>query len=410
MNNLNKNDPVLNEYFKNLSHLNDKNKEENDMDNISNDIKIVDIKSIKNKKTAVIGMGQCGGNIASSIHENSILTCALNTSTEDLKNCNTDLKYKFENAKGSGKERSRSKDIFVANLDDFNNFFKKNFKETTNIIIIASASGGTGGGSAPLCAKFLKDNYPNKNIFLILILGSIYEDIKSQENMVSVMEEISKCEVNYLLFDNDSSDIDTVNNNVIDAIKFISREYFIESSTSNIDLADMQKLFIDNKRMIIVSGNFDSKISSKKDPNSQIINTINNCTQVKEIENPMSYAIFLSEKDSNIEVMNKLDKEMRILADEFGEPYEIYKHYQKGPDNAPDFTICITGLSEGVERYSMINKRLDEFNQRLNASSVRKISDIGKTTINARSYSGVKLPDEIESKDVIDKSSLDMFM
>ena len=126
----------------------------------------------------------------------------------------------------------------------------------------------------------------------------------------------------------------------------------------------------------------------------------------------MSYAIFISNKfDKQLKGYKDLDidEEFRSLVDEFGEPYEIYKHFQSGPDEAPDFVVCITGLGDCTERYSLINDRVSEFNDRLNES--KKISDVNKVTINARSHEGVTLPEEIEKKDdSINKSSLDLFM
>ena len=411
------NDPVLGEYYERLKNSNSIKQEDNMQQPISeNKNEIINI--VPNEPTtAVIGIGQCGGNIAHRARIQGFLTCAVNTSKEDLSGCITDLKFEFKNAGGSGKERSRSKNIFASNLDEFNKFFQDKFSNIKNVVIVASAAGGTGGGSAPMCARFLKDNYPNKNIFLIMSLGSIYEDIKSQENMLSVLEELNKCEVNYLLFDNDRSSKENVNeiydqidSDIIDAIRFISRQYFEESSVSNIDVADMQKLYLENKRMIIVTGKFDTKVSNKIDPNQQIINAINNSTQIPVINNPMSYALFLSTKSSSKNYVDKLDKELRFLVDEFGEPYEIYKHYQEGPENAPDFAVCITGLDDCVDRYTLINDRLSEFNERMNNS--KKLSDVNKVTINARSQSGVTLPEEIikDNKSPIDKSSLDMFM
>ena len=67
-------------------------------------------------------------------------------------------------------------------------------------------------------------------------------------------------------------------------------------------------------------------------------------------------------------------------------------------------------MDDCVDRYTLINDRLSEFNERMNNS--KKLSDVNKVTINARSQSGVTLPEEIikDNKSPIDKSSLDMFM
>lgn len=407
----NKNDKVTQTLINNLMEV-ESNKHKEDKIEMSTNETVEMIKESSNiERTAIIGIGQCGGNIVQLGQERGcFLTCAVNTSKEDLAGLDVNLKYMFKNAAGSGKERSRSKNIFKSNIEDFDEFFSSNFEDVRNIIIIASAAGGTGGGSAPMCARFLKDNYPNKNIFLIVVLGSIYEDIKSQENTINVLEELNKSEVNYLVFDvNGDESYDKVDKEVIDAAEFISRNYFVESNISNIDMVDMQKLYIENKRMIIVSGNFDTKISNKTSLDQQLIDAVHNTSQCLDIVNPMSYALFISDKQEHKSILDNLDTEFRSLVDEFGEPYEIYKHIQYGPKTAPDFVICMTGLGDTVTRYKITNERLDEFNKR--KKELEQLSDIDKVTINARSQQGVKLPGEIDANnDGINKKSLDLFM
>lgn len=394
--------PVLEAYANNLNASNKKEKEGDQMH-----YSVVDDTMIgKHISTGIIGIGQCGGNIASLGKNQGFLTCAVNTSKEDLNNANTDLKYLFTNAKGSGKERNRSKKIFAENIENFNKYFADKFKNIMNIIIISSAGGGTGGGSAPMCARFLKDNYPEKNIFLITIIGSIMEDIKSQENMLNVLEEINKCDVNYLVFDNNKTNsYEKVNNEVISACEFITRQYFIDNSRSNIDPVDMQKLYLENKRMVIVSGYFNKNISNTTSYTDQIIDAIRKSTQIEPSGTPMSYGIFMSTSD---DVYENIDLEFRDLVTEFGEPYEVYKHLQPSHKDAPEFVICMSGLSDCVDRYEKINKRITEFNQRQNDQ--RTIADVEKATINARESSNVVLPDEVSGNKGIDKSSLDMFM
>ena len=76
---------------------------------------------------------------------------------------------------------------------------------------------------------------------------------------------------------------------------------------------------------------------------------------------------------------------------------------------APDFVICMTGLSECVDRYEQINKRVAEFNQRREYN--KSIRDIDKVSINARATVDIILPEEEEENDcsTIDTSAIDMF-
>lgn len=404
-------DSVVNKY-RELLEREESGKEENMKvisitDNLSN---------IKKRPVLVIGMGQCGANVAHLAQREGFRTCAVNTSEEDIKKCIVEEKFIYENAKGSGKERSRSKNIFINNVKTLTNFIDEKFGDVPTYIVVCSAGGGTGGGSGPMFANFLKNNFPNKNIFLIVVQGSIAEDIKSQENMAEVFEELIKADVNYLVFDNDRAgefdNIDDmylkINKDIIDACKFISRDYFVENTRSNIDEMDMQKLYLDNKRMIIVSGNFDRKISSKQSYEEQIIAAIENTTQIPPTGCPMSYAFFMAAEDR---IYDSIDTNFRGIIEKFGESYETYKHLQdKSRSDAPDFVVCMTGLSDCVERYELINRRISDFKARQEYS--RTLDDVEKVKINARRDVSIKLPSESKRSDdsEIDTSMFSNFM
>ena len=370
----------------------------------------------KKRPVLIIGMGQCGANVAHITQCEGFITVTVNTSEEDIKKCIVEEKFIYENAKGSGKERSRSKNIFAENVETFTNFINEKFGDVPTYIVVCSAGGGTGGGSGPMCANFLKNNFPNKNIFLIVVQGSIAEDIKSQENMAEVFEELTKADVNYLVFDNDRAgeyeNIDEmyahINKDVVEACKFISRDYFVENTRSNIDEMDMQKLYLDNKRMLIVSGNFDRKISSKQSYMEQMISAIENTTQIPPTGCPMSYAFFMAVEDR---VYDSIDTNFRDIIEKYGESYETYKHLQdKSRTDAPDFVICMTGLSDCVERYELINRRIADFKSRAEYS--RTLDDVEKVKINARRDTKIQLPSESKKSNDggIDKSMLSNFM
>ena len=404
-------DSVVSKYRELLSKE-ESRKEEN--------VQVVDIKENisvpKKRPVLIIGMGQCGANVAHIAQREGFRTLAVNTSEEDIKKCIVEEKFIYENAKGSGKERSRSKNIFANNVKALTEFIDEKFSDVPTYIVVCSAGGGTGGGSGPMCANFLKNNFPNKNIFLIVVQGSIAEDIKSQENMAEVFEELIKANVNYLVFDNDRAgnyeNIDDmyakINTDIVDACKFISRTYFVENTRSNIDEMDMQKLYLDNKRMLIVSGNFDRKISSKQSYEEQIISAIENTTQIPPTGCPMSYAFFMAVEDR---IYDSIDTNFREVIEKYGESYETYKHLQdKSRQEAPDFVVCMTGLSDCVERYELINRRIADFKSRQEYS--RTLDDVERVKINARQNVKVQLPSESKRSDdsTIDTSMLSNFM
>lgn len=404
-------DNVVNKYRELLEKESSRKEDNMQVVSINDDLSVGEKRPV-----LIIGMGQCGANVAHVAQREGFRTLAVNTSEEDIKRCIVEEKFIYENAKGSGKERSRSKSIFANNIKPLTEFIDDKFGDIPTYVVVCSAGGGTGGGSGPMCAKFLKTNFPNKNIFLIVVQGSIAEDIKSQENMAEVFEELLKAEVNYLVFDNDRAgnfeNIDDmyakINKDIVEACKFISRDYFVENTRSNIDEMDMQKLYLDNKRMLIVSGNFDRKISSKQSYEEQIISAIENTTQIPPTGCPMSYAFFMATEDR---IYDSIDTNFRDVIERFGESYETYRHLQdKSRPDAPDFVVCMTGLSDCVERYELINRRIADFKSRQEYS--RKLDDVERVKIDARRDVTVQLPSEAKRDDDsdIDTSMLSDFM
>lgn len=387
------NDTVTKEYLKGIK------KEMNDgqVITISNEEEIKMTKELMNEHVLTMGIGAAGANVSHLAKLEGFMTCGVNTSEDDLKGIDVHHKFIFEQSFGSGKERRRSKEKFIENADSFIQFFGENFKNQKTVVIIHSNNGGTGGGSAPMAAKFLKDNYPDRNVFLISIAGSIKEDIKSQENGAAVLEEITKAGVNYMVFDNDKVKgnidqvYDTVNKEIIAAMKFIAREHFRENNRHNIDLTDMQKIYLPKKRMVIVSGNFDRRVSGNCDYEQQMLDAIKASTQLAPVRTTeMTYAFFLNVEEA---LYGQIDTNFRKISENLGESYETYKHLQQKIDDAPDFTICISGLAEPVERYELINKRIEEFLQV--GDSVKSISEAKRVVIPGReNVNNFKLPEE----------------
>ena len=122
-----------------------KNKENNEEENVVMG---------SNKDVLILGIGQCGANIAHCANKKGFTTCAVNTSEEDIKHCTVDEKFIFEDVKGSGKERERSKSTFVDNADKLYDFIISKFDNIQTYIIVCSAAGGTGGGVVPAACGF----------------------------------------------------------------------------------------------------------------------------------------------------------------------------------------------------------------------------------------------------------------
>jgi hypothetical protein len=411
-NTINDNNGVVDALMAQASRLeNEKNIKNNDKER---EMKSMNVDKI-NGHVLVIGTGAAGCNEA-SLANAEFTTLAVNTSTDDISDTTTDYTFIIKDSFGSGGDRKRAKTKFIADGDRFMEFYDENFSDKKTVIIVHSGTGGTGAGTAPMMGKVISDNYPDVNVFIFTFVGGIQEHIKAQENMAGVMEELTKTGLNYLLFDNDKYEgsIDKlykgVNEEALNSMRVIARQGVTPNTRSNIDLIDMQNLYTGNKRMIIVSGNFDRKVSGKCDYEQQILDCLEKSVQIGTYGSPItSYGFFLNVESK---LYDAIDENFRKIQDTLGEPYSVFRHLQTKVDNVGfDFSMVLTGLDEAVERYSLINDRIDEYNKR--RTSTKTLGDVSKVTI-GNEQSSIIVPGETKStgnkKGEFNKSSFDAFL
>jgi len=323
-----------------------------------------------NRNTLIIGVGAGGSSAASKGTQHKFKTIGVNTAKEDLDNLDLCSTFIIKNALGSGKERSRAKKLFIEDADRFLSFLNEvfNFDDINNIIVVYTAAGGTGSGIGPMMTNYLRDNIQGVNIFAAPLFGKINEDIKSQENMRDAIEETIAAEVNYLCFDNERATgnsfneiFDKVNEEFISACRIISSE-FLKPCRNNIDAADLQKLWLEKRRLHIISGKFDRKLTTGKNIEDQIIAAVSASVQLPIGNSPewLNMGVFINVEDR---FYGDIDETFRKLVDNYGEPYEMYKHLQvrDSADDAPDFAFIAAGLNHPNERYGIINTRISEF-------------------------------------------------
>ncbi|MBN1643469.1 MAG: cell division protein FtsZ [Dehalococcoidales bacterium] len=150
-------------------------------------------------KLLVIGCGQCGGRIASEFArlgmrarvERSVDiitdTFAINTDTADLTGLSY-IKREFDHriligvrttsGHGVGKINEIAAEVAKEDSDKILEAIGKarELAETDAFLVIASAAGGTGSGTLPVVAQVLKDHYPEKPVYCLVVLPFKHEE------------------------------------------------------------------------------------------------------------------------------------------------------------------------------------------------------------------------------------------
>lgn len=367
-----------------------------------------------NSDTLIIGVGAGGAAAATLGTKYGFKTMGVNTAEEDLVGLDLQKTFIIKDALGSGKERKRAKNLFIADADRFMENMKENYDMLSidNIIVVYTGGGGTGAGIGPMMARHLANNFTGSNVFAAVLLGLVNEDIKSQENMRDTIEDTIKASVNYLVFDNERAEgksfseiYNKVNSEFIGACRVIAGEY-IKPCRNNIDPADIQKLWLEKRRLHIISGKFDRKLTTGKNIEEQIINAVNDSLQAPMGNTPewLNVGIIINVEDK---YYSDIDETFRNVVNFTGEPYEMYRHLQvrELSDDTPDYALIMAGLNEPLERYETINTRISEFLERRKQTD--SLNSANRIVIERR-VDPEFVPKKVEST-MVDKSAFDDF-
>jgi cell division GTPase FtsZ len=150
-------------------------------------------------KLVVIGLGQCGSRVADEFArlnkraraQRSIEICpgvfAVNTDAADLTGLatiKTDYQHRIliggrkTGGHGVGKINELGAEVAREDVDKVVDALRsaKRFYETDGFLLIAGAAGGTGSGSIPIIAQHVKERYPDKPVYALVILPFEHEE------------------------------------------------------------------------------------------------------------------------------------------------------------------------------------------------------------------------------------------
>lgn len=150
-------------------------------------------------KLVIIGFGQCGSRIADEFarlnkkarsHRGIEITpgiFAVNTDAADLSGLSTvkaDYQHRIliggrkTGGHGVGKINELGAEIAREDADKVVDALRatKRFYETDGFLLVAAAAGGTGSGSIPIMAQHIKERYPDKPLYALVILPFEHEE------------------------------------------------------------------------------------------------------------------------------------------------------------------------------------------------------------------------------------------
>lgn len=400
------------------------------------------MKSTLKDRIIFIGIGQCGGNIASEAANAGFKAGAINTSLEDLSSENMKkVAHKLTIGKsigGCAKERKLGQKIVKAEYQEIVNFIGNNFLEKSSeyakdgqkmiVYLCFSTSGGTGSGVGPILINILQKVYPEVCFGAIAVTPSEDESLIAINNSLKCLEELYALKIPILIPDNNNAKTKTsrqaiynsVNSEIVSAITRVVKQRK-SSSISNIDEKDKSKLLTTAGLTIITTVPLveselkDKNTLAKAIEVSFMDNTFANINNDKQV-NIAGFFYEMPEKYSNLIDYN-------LILNSVGTPLEIFEGIYPIEISEEEKTIAVVtsvlvGLSFPETKIKELTKTIQSKGKDVKKDSKKKdLFDNGsldklfedRGVDNLFENLGIDIDDEEEDDDIDIESILNKY-
>ncbi len=299
----------------------------------------------------ILGLGQCGSNIASLCEQKQYTTVYLNTSTEDLNTVKGVHKIHIDGADGAAKDRRK---VLQLATESFQDIIEKINSILTQkyILVLCSSSGGTGSGLSTPILRYLSQT-GKVCIPVVVLPDETVESAKACENAYNTCAELMSIQglgATFLL-DNANDDKFAINQ------KFVNEfDAFINLKNSsvygNIDMAERKQILSCPGVTVI------GKLSKAKSTAPEIVHSLHNGIYAK-IESKNAYYLGISTSNRSLDI-NSITKEFVGIYDVFS-----------GISEATTIVIA-SGLQWPMKRLEKFKNKFEETVQNINNTIIHQ--------------------------------------
>lgn len=375
---------------------------------------------------AVIGTGNCGGQMADLASGEGFDAIAINASSDDLELLVNKVEcFLVGDGNGTGKNRDNAK----AYLSDHSNIFEDQriirFITGHDVIVIAtSTGGGFGSGSSLELVKKLSEKHGDKLFIPAGVMPFNSEGYTAQLHGIEWEQELEDMQVPYILYDNDRFSgkpeqevCRAVNMNFIRDLRIMRGDFVYDSKIGGIDARDMLTTLSTPGRLVMGSL---VNIDEEDIVDRSLISTVK-----KYIDEESAHADVVDDKQIMASaIMYCLPEEFDLykgtirsdLQNTYGEHISDYTNFTDiTDDNLPDATPCIAivlaGLTTCQTRIGKMVKRHDKLAQGIlgRKAPESKVSKVDKSVssklkLGAKSFGGTPTtPNKVDTEQALSK-------
>ena len=299
----------------------------------------------------ILGLGQCGGNIASLFEQKQYTTVYLNTSKEDLDAIKGIHKIHISGADGAAKDRRKvlrlATESFQSVIEKINSILTQKY-----ILVIFSSSGGTGSGLSTPILRYLSQ-IGKVCIPIVVLPNEVIESAKACENAYNACAELMTIQglgATFLL-DNSNDDRFAINQKFVnDFDSFINLKN--SSMYGNIDMAERKQILSCPGVSVI------GKVSKARSTASEIMHSLHNGIYAR-IESKIAYYLGISTSNKSLDISS--------ISKEFMGVYDVFS----GVSEATTIAI-VSGLQWPMKRIEKFKNKFELTVQNINNTIIQQ--------------------------------------
>lgn len=298
------------------------------------------------QRIGFLGIGQCGGNIASLFESNGYNCLFINTCEQDLNSLPISVKFRFKIRNAEGCNHDRNKAIRYAKLHykEIINQIQDKLLSCDLIYFCFSTAGGTGSGFAPMLLEMCSEAFPDKYFGCVAVLPSENESPQVQLNAYECYKEISKIEKLASVFtldNNKQKDKLAINLLFFQRFNAIINIHKFTNTRGNIDKAELFKMLYTRGNAYIS----ECKYTAPDELSANLIKSWEESNVFADIE-----------KDRQIKYLGLStlhEPQLESLQKYIGTPFDVFQNYH----NNNNITI-LSGLSFPKARINTIIEKI----------------------------------------------------
>lgn len=391
------------------------------------------MEGIENKKAVVIGVGNCGSqvaNLAGQKYPELFDSVYINTSESDLSmvTSNEGLKFKIGDKKdveGSGKNRAKMKEFLQKDIERIlgDEPLQELVKNKRYAFIVVSAAGGTGSGAGPILMEIMQQLFPDVNFILVGVLPQIGASLMEQGNTLEFLTELYDVlsdQTTYMIYDNESTAelpptkaLEVVNENIVEDMRILTGIDNYPTPYESIDEADMESILTTPGRILVVriTKNLTEKSMEDNSLSDMIVKSIKQSCHAETDRNKKVVRWGIITYFSN-RVNSLYDPELTGLQDFIGTPIERFNHNainESGKESLNFMYLVASGLSPINDRVKRVTDRIEELKAALASDDSSKYILSGDSTsyeaLSARREAErhSRITEEINTNDIFKK-------